>query len=40
MNFNTSRVSPGVWVLVAVIVLVIGLGVYSYFSGAWDLPIE
>jgi hypothetical protein len=38
MDFNTSRIPTGIWVLLAVVVVVIGLGLYGYMTGAWDVP--
>jgi hypothetical protein len=40
MDFNTRYLPPGIWVLIAVIVVVAGLGFYGYMTGAWDVPIE
>jgi hypothetical protein len=40
MDFNTPYFPPGIWVLIAVIVVVVGLGFYGYMTGAWDVPIE
>lgn len=39
MDFNSSRIPTGIWVLAGVVVVIVGLALYGYFTGAWDKPL-
>jgi uncharacterized membrane protein len=36
MDFNSPRIPTGIWVLIGVIVIVVGLALYGYLTGAWE----